>query len=382
MTTGIEWTDETWNFVVGCSIVSAGCTHCYAMQMARRLEAMGVEHYKGLTRMSGGRAVWTGKVQAAPEHVWTKPLRWNQSKMIFPNSMSDMFHERIPFDLIDRAYAVMAITPRHIYQPLTKRSKRMMQYLNADRRDEINSHAGTMMHFDAMPTLEQWPPANIWHGVSAEDQPTADERIDDLMATPSAVRWISAEPLLGPLDIHRWTLGLDVGYPARCANCGKGHGFTRCPNTGGIAKQSPEHGCDQFVRVNGSGGIDWVVVGGESGNGSRPMNPMWVLALKDQCDRAGVPFHLKQWGDWIAYEHFGACGWNFTREKDGKRLGRLSFKEWEDPDPSSKEYETRYPWNTGQDTGPCMVRVGKKAAGRKLFGKVYDAYPATPMSNS
>lgn len=511
MTTNISWTDETWNPVVGCTIVSPGCTNCFAMNMARRLEAMGVDHYKGLTRMSGGRAVWTGKVAAAPDHVWEKPFKWKQSKMIFPNSMGDLFHESISFDLIDRAYAVMALTPQHIYQPLTKRSTRMMHYMTMDRRDEINSHAGTMMDYERMPSIENWPPKNIWHGVSIEDQPTADERIPDLLATPSSVRWISAEPLLSNLDLSKWInvegqrtrilgsggAGALLSEPRQRNDSSSGrmegwrqtvssHGQAEAsrPLTfegGGVSKgdvplkertqerlrashnldgeQSaphpigdgsksqgwrqaeqchPESGSGDTARERASqspntfseekdaerreefdggfdgregfedacalaGGrndpkrdsrniqgisadsqqrhdgadleapsLDWVVVGGESGPNARPMNPDWVIDLEDQCSRAGIPFHLKQWGEWIAYEHFGASGWDFTREKDGKRFGRLSFVEFEDPAPSSKEYETRYPWGS---PGPCMVRVGKKAAGRKLFGKVYDAYP-------
>jgi len=242
--TPIEWTEATWNPVVGCDIVSPGCTNCYAMKMAARIEAMGTApHYAGTTKKVAtrggeaagrtgkkkGKAVWTGKVTAAPDHILTQPLRWTRPRRIFVNSMSDLFHEAVPDHLIDRIFAIMALTPQHTYQVLTKRSARMRTYLSAsDRPRRIYDVVCDMVIGDELQvlllapgihdpgiaptrlrvTLDLWPLPNVWLGVSAEDQTRADERIPDLLATPAAIRWVSAEPLLGPIDFN------DIPWPA------------------------------------------------------------------------------------------------------------------------------------------------------------------------
>jgi protein gp37 len=218
---GIEWTQATWNPTTGCDRVSAGCDHCYALTLAKRLKAMGVTKYAvdGDPRTSGpgfGVTVHPAALQV--------PYRWRQPRLIFVNSMSDLFHARVPVAFIERVFAVMADTPWHTYQVLTKRSRRLARLA---------------------PKLP-WPD-NVWIGVSVE---SADQlaRVRDLEAVPAAVRFLSCEPLLGPLD--------------------------------GLALQS----------------IDWVIVGGESGAEARRMDPQWAREVREECVRTGTPFFFKQWG--------------------------------------------------------------------------------------
>ncbi|GJE18582.1 DUF5131 family protein [Methylobacterium marchantiae] len=171
--TKIEWTDATWNPVVGCTIVSSGCTNCYAMRMASRLEAMGIEKYDGLTRKSGGRAVWTGQIRC-DEKALDAPLHWRGKRLVFVNSMSDLFHEDVPIAFIKRVWSVMAQTPQHTFQILTKRPKRMAEVVS------INE----------IPVLP-----NVWLGTSVESIDVLS-RLDDLRRAPAAIRFVSFEPLL------------------------------------------------------------------------------------------------------------------------------------------------------------------------------------------
>ncbi|MBZ9764880.1 phage Gp37/Gp68 family protein [Mesorhizobium sp. CA8] len=172
----IEWTEATWNPVAGCTIVSPGCTNCYAMRMAERLDLMGQEKYQGLTRRSGGRPKWNGQVRV-DEHALTIPHSWKAGRMIFVNSMSDLFHEGIPIDFIKKVFRVMKDCPQHTFQVLTKRSGRLRDVADA---------------------LE-WP-ANVWMGVSVENLEYV-HRIDDLRDTPAAVKFLSLEPLLGHVGL-------------------------------------------------------------------------------------------------------------------------------------------------------------------------------------
>lgn len=196
--TSIEWTDATWNPVAGCTIATAGCTNCYAMRMAARLEAMDVEKYEGLTRKSGGRAVWTGKVRLDYASLGT-PTAWKRPRKIFVNSMSDLFHEDVPADFIALVWQTMAGTPRHTYQILTKRAERMADVLRDSR-------------FRILP--------NVWLGTSVEDSRVL-ERLDHLRQVPAAVRFVSFEPLLGSVagadltGIHWTIVGGESGPKAR-----------------------------------------------------------------------------------------------------------------------------------------------------------------------
>lgn len=196
--TQIEWTDATWNPVAGCSIQSAGCTHCYAMQMAKRLEAMGMQKYEGLTRRSGNRTVWTGLVRL-DEKSLDVPLRWKKPRKIFVNSMSDLFHEQVPESFVGKVWDVMRRTPQHHYQILTKRPDRMAEIVKK---------------------ITSVPLSNVWLGTSVEDREVIG-RISDLRRVPAAIRFISFEPLIGSVGgvdldgIHWAIVGGESGRLAR-----------------------------------------------------------------------------------------------------------------------------------------------------------------------
>lgn len=198
--TTIEWTDVTWNPVAGCTIMSAGCTNCYAMRMAARLEAMGVDKYRGLTRKSGGRAKWTGTLRL-DEDALSVPERWSKPRNVFVNSMSDLFHPDVPADFIARVWDVMKRTPRHTYQILTKRPDRMAEVLSSG--------------FDVLP--------NVWLGASVEDNRVI-HRLDELRHVAAAIRFVSFEPLIGSVaggrlnDIHWAIVGGESGPNARPMN--------------------------------------------------------------------------------------------------------------------------------------------------------------------
>ncbi|WP_033821923.1 DUF5131 family protein [Kitasatospora sp. MBT63] len=217
----IEWTEATWNPTTGCDRVSAGCDNCYALTLAKRLKAMGAAKYQvdGDPRTSG-----PGFGLTVHPDALKVPYGWKSPRTVFVNSMSDLFHARVPLDFVREVFAVMADTPQHTYQVLTKRARRLRQV--ADRLE--------------------WPP-NVWMGVSVEDGAHL-ARVDDLRQVPAAVRFLSCEPLLGPLS------GLNLA------------------------------------------GIDWVIAGGESGHGHRPMDEAWVVEIRDACEEAGVAFFFKQWG--------------------------------------------------------------------------------------
>lgn len=299
--TKIEWTEATWNPITGCSVTSPGCTNCYAMKLAgTRLRHH--ESRKGLTVITKAGPVWTGEVRFN-ERWLDQPLRWKGPRMIFVCAHGDLFHEDVPDEWIDRVFAVMALAPQHVFQVLTKRSARMREYITTI---ETEPHENTVRRMVAAwpsgwPIPEEYMLVNgpnIWLGVSVEDQARANERLPDLLATPASVRWLSCEPLLESVDLHRWLRGLEAGNPAEC-QCGHGHGFTRCPNTGSIAQHCYHLSCDcaGFRKVPGGDGLHWVVAGGESGPGARPMQLAWARVLRDQCAAAGVPFFFKQWGN-------------------------------------------------------------------------------------
>lgn len=217
----IEWTEVTWNPTTGCDRVSAGCDNCYALALAKRLKAMGTPKYQndGDPRTSG-----PGFGVTIHRDALDLPRRWRSPRVVFVNSMSDLFHAKVPTAFVRDVFEVMAATPQHTYQVLTKRSTRLRRLA-----DQLS-----------------WP-ANLWIGVSVENA-TQLTRVDDLRGVPAAVRFLSCEPLLGPLE----TLELD--------------------------------------------GIDWVITGGESGPRARPVDPAWVRGVRDRCQDAGVAFFHKQWG--------------------------------------------------------------------------------------
>ena len=383
----IEWCDASWNPIAGCSVVSPGCTHCYAMRMAARIERMAAGRsslYGGLTQPGKAGAVWTGEVRAAGEETLTAPLRWRAPRAIFVNSMGDLFHESVPDAWIDRVFAVIALAPQHTFIVLTKRAKRMREYfvgpwINqagvAARVAEATLEFAPSRHklpnpptvielpvgprlasgepefgFRRMISARAWPLPNVVLGVSAEDQQRADERIPDLLATPAAVRFVSAEPLLGPID------------------------FTMIPT----GEKFREHElCDDALRgppdLQQGNRLDGVIVGGESGPGARPMAPGWARKIRDDCAAAGVPFFFKQWGEWAEIQQIGFSGWQRTADRDGKIFGRLSqgglFRS------DAPEFETRFIRRHPDDPGAILVRTGKRAAGRLLDGREHNDLP-------
>ena len=319
--TDIEWADATWNPIVGCDVCSPGCANCYAMGQAYRLLDKPGSHYAGTTRSVNGRAVWTGTIELAPPHIVTQPMRWRRGRRIFVNSMGDLFHEGLPEWWIDLVHAVMALCPHHRFLVLTKRSERMRRYLTraaaesdgwiserwgaeaASRYNALGQARATIKQ--VRPETEipagwpKWPLANVGYGVSVEDHRRAVERLPDLEQTPAAMRWISTEPLLGPIDLEPW-----------------------------LAM------------------IDWVVLGGESGRDARPMHPDWARSVRDQCQKAGVPYFFKGWGEWAPVAKVGTGG-----------TGIVLSDHHYFPDTTTSR------------------RVGKKAAGRLLDGREWNEFP-------
>ena len=313
--TSIEWATKVWNPLRGCSIVSAGCRSCYAMKQAHRFAGPGGK-YEGLTKMSGGGPVWTGEVRVVPEML-EAPLHWKKPQRVFVNSMSDLFHEDVPDSFIDQVFAVMALCSQHTFQVLTKRPQRAEDYLRSQATlngigDSIRRRSPTpaMSIAEAMrafgievdPISRWWPLRNVWLGVSVEDQATADERIPLLLDTPAAVRWISAEPLLGQVDLP-------------------GLFYYGTERSGGIVP----------LRAKGHTMLDWVVAGGESGPKARPMHPDWARSLRDQCAAAGVPFLFKQWGEWAPAND--KMGFRIGKKAAGRHLDGVLHDEYPEERP-------------------------------------------------
>jgi protein gp37 len=301
----IEWTNATWNPVRGCWIKSPGCLNCYAARDAARFAGPGLP-YEGLAYFGDGQAHWTGEVRTVPEKL-VEPIGWREPKMIFVNSMSDLFHEDVPDRYISAVWAIMAMAPRHTFQVLTKRAERLPRWhkwlqgeydgpcaQNAVLHDCLGEIAGRYMKESDDDLVEdlldaKWPLPNVWIGVSVEDQKRADERIPLLQKTPAAVRFLSVEPMLGPINLTPF-LG------AYCA-CGwqqiEIHEVDR--------KRADAHSsghrcrCGRMASLSHRG-IDWVIVGGESGPLARPCELDWVRSIVEQCDAADVPVFVKQLG--------------------------------------------------------------------------------------
>jgi protein gp37 len=317
VSTKIEWTDESWNPITGCTKVSPGCDHCYAETLYNRFNGPGA----------------FDTVTLHPDRL-TKPLSWRKLRKVFVNSMSDLFHKDVPDEYILDAWKVMARTPQHTYQILTKRHARMrafvrrLAFAGPTREERAAGIAGRVPYLFASGDENQrmgavHPLANVWLGVSVEDQQRADLRIPALLDTPAAVRFLSCEPLLGPVDLTS-------------------------------------------IRA-----VDWVICGGESGPGARPMHPEWARALRDQCQQAGVPFHFKQWGQ-------------FQPQFVQRYSELLAFS-----DPSrgcviEPDARISAAWTmSGRDLrddgvtprGVPMLNVGKGRAGRVLDGRTWDEFP-------
>lgn len=285
--TGIQWTDATWNPTNGCSRVSPGCENCYAERFAGRFSAPG-QRYEGLVRLGPNGARWTGKM-VLTEKMLDQPLRWKRPRRIFVNSMSDLFHESLMDEQIDSVFAVMALAGRHTFQVLTKRADRMREYI-ASRSLSLNfwekaaRDIGWTLKFDGV-GLCQFPLPNVWLGVSVEDQQRADERIPALLQTPAAVRFVSYEPALGPVDFSPWLWPTHWRWDAR----------HKTPEEAVQAGAFAEKGRQALVSAH-TCFVDWVIVGGESGPGARPFDLSWANSVVKQCKEAVAACFVKQLG--------------------------------------------------------------------------------------
>jgi protein gp37 len=316
--------------------VSEGCRNCYAERVAGRFSGPG-QPYEGLVTVSsrhpqtgaattGVRPKWTGEVRFVADHL-ADPLRWRKPRRVFVNSMSDVFHEKVTDEQIAAVFGVMASAPQHTFQVLTKRPERMRAWFRWLEDRTVRSAwqfaedepAWRRMHWLRAAFLRQgcghageraddmasrgWPLPNVWLGVSCEDQRTADERIPLLLETPAAVRFVSYEPALGPVDFLPW-----LYVPTRCRSCGGVGAYydtnpRNLPTRGTCVMGVPMTGepgavrcgsCDS-LEVDEQAPLDWVIAGSESGPGARPAELDWFRSVRDQCAAAGVPFFFKQW---------------------------------------------------------------------------------------
>ena len=300
----IEWTDATWNPITGCTRVSKGCEHCYA----ERLAATRMKHHPSRVGLTDEHGRWNGQVRINEEWL-DQPLCWKKPRRIFVCAHSDLFHEAVPSEWIARVFAVMLGCPQHVFQILTKRPGRMLRYLTGPRSIGI------------LP--------NVWLGVSAENQDTLNERVWELMATPAAVRFVSLEPLLEEVTVF----SID----------------------GPVDQQDTKDPA-----------IHWVIGGGESGPGARPMHPQWVRSIRGQCEMVGCPFFFKQWGEWI--------------EIDGPRCrairqDRTAADAWLDNHGKLHPYNRHTNHRFSVYDTSIVRRVGKKRAGRLLDGRTWDEMP-------
>jgi len=319
-TTGIAWTEATWNPIRGCSKVSAGCDHCYAMHTAYRFAGEG-QPYEGLATRVNGRPAWTNRIAYIREHL-ADPLRWTRPRRIFVNSTSDLFHPGVDDEYLAQIFAIMALAPQHTFQVLTKRPERMASWVTAGAEptrahvrsflDQATSGAtaagaragvrrtlaslfptlGAVTGLEtAVAALTSWPLPHVWLGVSVEDQKAAVTRIPHLLATPAAVRFLSCEPLLGPVTLDTIACRSPYHHAPGSLNALTGEWWP-------VLGLQP--GVEAAQRLADDARIAWLIVGGESGPGARGMDPDWADDLRRQCASACVPFFFKQAGAILA----------------------------------------------------------------------------------
>jgi protein gp37 len=306
MGTKIQWTEETINPTMGCNIVSSECDNCYAMYMAHRLESMGVKGYEGTTRkLESGRIVWTGKINFDIEKL-KQAVKRKKPTMFFVDSMSDLFHKDVPFEFIENVFDIMADNKQHIFQVLTKRIDRALEFfkwhgnnIKEAGLDSIPSQSPNLLDYIEIPK-------NIWLGVSAGTQKTADERIPILLQIPAAVRWVSAEPLLEEIDIKKHLPNTTIkgaksgkdGYGNRviisCGICNKLLLDADPGNNAGRNWLNMELEKSIYPKHYSQCGVNWVVAGAESGHGKRTCKQEWIESIVNQCKGANVPVFVKQ----------------------------------------------------------------------------------------
>jgi len=343
----IEWTEKTWNPLAGCSKVSAGCQNCYALIMANRLANIGStrEKYKDTTRKTeSGKVQWTGKVNF-DEKALLEPLRRKKPTIYFVNSMSDLFHENVKEEWIDKVFAVMALCPQHTFQVLTKRPKRMKEYflsreVNTSQKFRILKASE---QFDSYATSEQvkhlsdkvWYDLlqgetkvdrntrnyvflkNVWLGVSVENQEAANERIPYLLETPAHKRFVSAEPLLGNIDLDNIHLRYEY-----CINSLNGKVYFR-----EWEEEFQKYEYQEYLNGHYEK-LDWVIAGGESGKNARPMHVNWVRSIRDKCKEAGTAFFFKQWGELDPNNNYETTVYRVRKKEAGNLIGGKEYKEY------------------------------------------------------
>lgn len=379
--TKIEWCDHTFNAWEGCQKAGPGCDHCYAETRN--------------ARFAGGTAINWGpgapRRRTSPSN-WAKPKRWNEQaaefelhygrrQRVFTLSLGDWVDNQVPIEWLVDLLELIRTTPRLDWLMLTKRIGIAVSRLQ-------QAHAYVLEHWpavDAQPLswwLQKWleegnPPHNVWIGATVVNQAEADRDIPKLLEVPARVRMLSMEPLLGPVDLGAWiepwnecgncgaSFDFEAGRPDECPECGK----TGCMCTGfGSVLRREFDEADGRIEVPELPGINWVIVGGESGPGARPMHPDWARSLRDQCEAAGVPFLFKQWGEWGEPDSIERTGLAHNGWFEQDRLdGGVLRHEWPGPIKNGVELAS---------LRPEVFRVGKKAAGRLLDGRTWDGFPS------
>jgi protein gp37 len=384
--TKIEWADATWNPITGCTKISPGCANCYAEKMSKRLAGR-----------CGYPADEPFKVTIHPDKI-DEPLKWKKPRRVFVCSMSDLFHKDVPMSIITYVLRMARSCEGHTFMILTKRPARMKEAIRE------------------MVSWGMWPVPNIWLGVTAENQEQADERIPILLDTPAAVRFVSVEPMLGPVELSPWirryyhggkprmkegayllppsktgkstllqyakqidpncvqradrvylttdymsALMFAMGYP-------NGEVYRAIPDLPleedpdctekGLSFQTPQ----ALITSMSAPILDWVIAGGESGPGARPCHPDWIRSVRDQCQGAGVPYFFKQWGEWVP------MGSEFGQPNS------WSSRKWQQRVDDWRPGWDGMPWYDGN--GHSMIKVGKKAAGRLLDGREWSEFPS------
>jgi protein gp37 len=309
--TKIEWADATWNPITGCTKISPGCQNCYAERMAKRLAGR-----------CGYPADEPFKVTLHPDRL-DQPLKWKKPRTVLVSFMGDLFHEDAPDKYIIDCLSIMAEAWQHTFIILTKRPARMKDII-AHETVANDVWLQTSRGVNAEPS--PWPLPNIWLGVTAENQEQADKRIPILLQIPAVVRFVSVEPMLGPVDLTQIDIGGNVWINSLTGDCKSYHPY------GGMWK-----------ITESKNKLDWVICGGETGPGARPMHPDWVRGLRDQCQASGTPFFFKQHGEWS------------HDSQDAQKEDATRVHIW--PDGS-------YSW-----------KVGKKKAGRLLDGREWSEFP-------
>ncbi|MEN6507141.1 MAG: phage Gp37/Gp68 family protein [Planctomycetaceae bacterium] len=312
----IEWTDATWNPVTGCTPISAACDNCYAARMAKRLAGC-----------CGYPADDPFRVTLHPE-LLDEPRRWRRPRRVFVVSMGDLFHKDVPFGWATHVFDVIRDCPKHTFQILTKRPGRMEEFFNGRGGWRYGP-----------------PPDNVWLGVTVENQATADERIPMLLRCPAKVRFLSCEPLLGPVNLR-----LATPCDRRCNE----YDYAECPGTNGP--------CIMQCRV------EWVIAGGESGPNARPSHPDWFRSLRDQCAAAGVPYFFKQWGSWAPGNYGSKLNPAQGIYRDGRRL--ISDEDFQRKGEAWPRSLISHDGNFS-----FVTRVGKHAAGCLLDGREHKEFP-------